>query len=179
MGIFRFFNRGNNSSGKLSLPENGSITPENTVGKTTETNENGRPENGITLLFVLLERNHEAKGYDDALVNPDTAHLEQNLQALKNEMERTIRKLKTYYEDLMMEIDFHIQSRSRSGMVDTVEELTMKKAIAESHIRKILEIETDAREGRGDTQGIIMSYTKGFKNGLAAISHNNILKRKL
>jgi hypothetical protein len=105
--------------------------------------------------------------------------MEQRIQAIKNEFERTIRKVKTYYEDFIKEIDFHIISRSRNGMIDTVEELAMKKEIAESHIRKVLEIEEDGKNNRGDSQGIIMSYTRGFKNGLAAISHHSILKRKL
>jgi len=113
------------------------------------------------------------------LINADNTHLSQNTEALKNELERTIRRVKTFYEDFIKEIDFHIASRSRSGMVDTVEELTMKKEIAESHIKKVLEIEDDLRNNKGDSQGIIMSYTRGFKNGLAAISHHSILKRKL
>src|SRR5437868_307810 len=82
-------------------------------------------------------------------------------------------------EDLLIEIDFHIASRSRSGLIDTVEELNMKKEIAESHVKKVIEIENDAKNNRGDSQGIIMSYTRGFKNGLAAISHHSILNRKL
>lgn len=134
---------------------------------------------GINVLFAFLERNHEGRGYDDALVNPDQTHLAQNIESLKNELERTIRRVKTFYEDFINEINFHISSRSRSGMVDTVEELNMKKQIAESHIQKVLEIEADMRNGRGDSQGIIMSYTRGFRNGLAAISHASILKRNL
>ena len=55
----------------------------------------------------------------------------------------------------------------------------MKKEIAESHVKKVIEIDDDAKNNRGDSQGIIMSYTRGFKNGLAAISHHSILNRKL
>lgn len=191
MGLFNLFNRKNgnangvdvlNASTAQPLPE----IPENVFvekgnqpeQKPEERNTTPVSDKGINTLFQFLERNHEGKGYDDALINPDSSHLEQNIQALKNELERTIRKVKTFYEDFIREIDFHIASRSRSGMVDTVEELTMKKEIAESHIKKVLEIENDARNNRGDSQGIIMSYTRGFKNGLAAISHHSILNRK-
>lgn len=55
------------------------------------------------------------------------------------------------YEDFIREINFHITSRSRSGLIDTAEELTMKKEIAESHVRKVNEIEEDARQDRGAT----------------------------
>ena len=136
-------------------------------------------EKNIELLYRFLDQNYEGKGYDDALVNPDASHLEQNTQCLKNELERTINKVKTFYEDFIRDVNFHIESRSRSGMVDIVEELRTKKDIAESHIAKILTIEADSRNDRGDGQGIIMSYTRGFKNGMAAISHHSILKRRL
>lgn len=86
--------------------------------------------------------------------------------------------MKTFYEDFIKEVNYHIDSRARNGMVDTVEELQMKKEIAESHILKIIQIENDSKNNAGDSQGIMISYTKGFKNGLAAISHYAILQKK-
>lgn len=189
MRLFSFFNRKNGvakdpnistAQDQQNMHGDGLIEKKSSGLLKTGENENVEPTPiGINLLFQFLERNHEGKGYDDALINPDNTHLIQNTEALKNELERTIRRVKTFYEDFVKEIDFHIGSRSRSGMVDTVEELTMKKEIAESHIKKVLEIEDDLRNNKGDSQGIIMSYTRGFKNGLAAISHHSILKRKL
>lgn len=172
MGLFSFFNR------KVSIPENVFLEkdkPENNPND--ERNNTVLGENGINLMFQFLEKNHEGKGYDDALINPDNTHLQQNIEALKNDLERTIRKLKIFYEDFIREIDFHIGSRSRSGMVDTVEELTVKKETAENHIKQIIEIENDAKNNKGVGQGVIISYTRGFRNGLAAISHHSIIKR--
>jgi len=147
-------------------------------GNTTETLETNQPINNIDLLYRFLDKNYEEKGYNDALVNPDAHHLEQNLEVLKYELERVIKKVKTFYEDFIKEINYHIDSRSRSGMVDTVEELKMKKDIALGHVEKIIDLESAAKEKKGDGQGIMVSYTKGFKNGLAAISHYTILQRK-
>ena len=135
-------------------------------------------DNNIGLLYAFLDRNHEAKGYDDALLNPDASHLSQNLDALKNELVRTLNKVKTFYEDFIQETDYHIISRGRSGMVDIVEELEMKKNIAAGHMVKVKEIEANTEKEAGDCKGILLSYTRGFKNGLAAISHHNILTRK-
>lgn len=191
MGLFNYFNKKSNgveardfstTAAKPDIPEDIFAEKENMVEKKREEknplplNEN---ENGISVLFQFLERNHQAQGYEDALVNPDSTHLDQNINALKNELERIIRKVKTFYEDFIMEIDFHIKSRSRSGMVDTVDELNMKKEIAQSHMKKVLEIENDSIKNQGDSQGIVMSYTKGFRNGLAAISHHAIMNKKL
>jgi hypothetical protein len=188
MGLFNFFNSKNENLNVANtvpnvpsipeIPESVFIEKEKPEYSSQNENKGSIPsENGINLLFQFLERNHESKGYDDALVNPDNTHLEQNIEALKNDLERTIKKLKIYYEDFTREINFHIASRSRSGMVDTVEELTVKKETAESHIRQINEIEEEAKENSGVAQGVLISYSKGFRNGLAAISHHSIMKK--
>ena len=161
----------------MEIPENVFIEKE--TDSTVRNNESiaKRPESTIGLLFDFLDENHETKGYEDALMNPDVKHLEQNIEALKNQLERTIRRVKTFYEDFIKEIDFHIDSRSRSGMVDIVDELKMKRNIAESHIQKVFEMEVEHQKNVGDSQGMIISYTRGFMNGLSAISHHTILKR--
>lgn len=186
MGLFSIFNRkqphtNGTAFNGLSTAEAPDI-PENIFIEKEKPASPAEPKNtleggGINVLFQFLEKDYEAKGYNDALMNPDTMHLEQNLNALKNDLERVIRRVKTFYEDFIREINYHITSRSRSGMIDTVEELTIKKEIADSHIQQVLEIESQEKNNEGLGQGIIISYTKGFKNGLAAISHHNILKR--
>jgi hypothetical protein len=135
-------------------------------------------DNNLEVLHRFLEKSYEDEGYDDALRNPDSTHHDENVQALRNELSRKIKQVKTFYEDFTKEIDFHIESRSRKGMIDTVEELKMKRSIAQSHIEKILIIEEDVKNKRGDSEGIIISYSRGFKNGLAAISHHNIMRKK-
>jgi len=189
MGLFSFFNRrnGHTNGSDVLNPSTAQVLPEIPEGvfierdKPTEARADERngvaTDNGINILFQFLEKNFEAKGYDDALVNPDNTHLDQNIAALKNDLERTIRRVKTFYGDFIREINFHIASRGRSGMVDTVEELTMKKETAENHIKQVIEIEQQAKGNEGVGQGIIISYTRGFRNGLAAISHHTIMRR--
>ena len=175
MGLFSFFNRKN---GKQEIPGEVFIEKDNPSKMVPNENSGDTSgQNGINLLFHFLEKNYESKGYDDALINPDVTHLDQNIEALRNDLERTIRKVKTFYEDFIRETNFHISSRGRSGMVDTVEELTVKKETAENHINQVKEIEEEAKNNRGVGQGIILSYTRGFRNGLAAISHQAIVKK--
>jgi hypothetical protein len=190
MGLFSYFNRKNGYGNGLDvlnpstaqllpeIPENVFLAKENPqLDKPDEKNGSQVTDQGINLLFRFLDGNYEARGYDDALINPDNTHLEQNIKALKNDLERTIKKIKTFYEDFIREINFHIGTRTRSGMVDTVEELTMKKETAENHIKQVIEIEEQANNNQGVGQGIILSYTRGFRNGLAAISHHLILRK--
>jgi len=167
----------NNGSRAIDIPEHLFIENEKDLSVKNDVQPIKKAENNIELLFDFLDKNHETKGYEDALMNPDVKHLEQNIEALKNQLDRMIRRVKTFYEDFIKEIDFHIDSRARSGMVDVVDELKMKKSIAESHVQKVLEIEIEHRNSTGDSQGMIISYTRGFMNGLSAISHHTILKR--
>lgn len=183
MGLFNFFNRKSKDEFQLSNPSTATELPEIPENVFIEkdqpasTKENSdRNITGINLLYEFLERDYEAAGYDDALVNPDSSHLEQNISGIKNDLARVILKVKTFYEDFIREVDQHIASRSRCGMIDTVEELKVKKETAENHIKQILEIEELAKNNEGVGQGIIISYTKGFRNGLAAISHHSIIK---
>ena len=136
-------------------------------------------EQGIQLLFQFIDKNYEHKGYDDALVNPDNTHLEHNLSALKNDLGIITMKIKTFYISFINEINFHISSRTRSGMIDTVDELNVKKETAQAYLQQILDIESDLKEEKGIGHGVLISYTKGFRNGLAAISHHSIMKKKL
>lgn len=186
MGLFNFFNRqqrnGHNHTTDLEAPAQDipeelfieNAKPETAPPDTKPTNP---AISGIHMLYEFLDKNYESKGYNDALINPDTTHLDQNVTALKNDLERAIRKVKTFYEDFIRQIDFHIASRSRSGMIDTVEELTVKKETAESHIKQVLEIEEQAKQNQGVGYGIVISYTRGFRNGLAAISGHSIQNR--
>jgi HD-GYP domain-containing protein (c-di-GMP phosphodiesterase class II) len=194
MGIFSFLSNSNQSAPEGELDHNASRSQNESTLIPEETFiEKGRPNSNfqstqiptevttttnLDYLFKALDQNLEFKGYDDALINPDSYHLDQNVDALRKDLIRTINKVKTFYEDFIREIEFHIESRSRSGMIDTVEELKMKKETAESHIEKVLIIESDAINKTGDSEGIIVSYTRGFRNGLAAISHHTIISRK-
>jgi hypothetical protein len=186
MGLFDIFNRQHQNGYNHTMAIENAIPdiPETTFIE-KEAPEKVQPDEkavstlngGIHLLYDLLDKNYESKGYNDALMNPDTTNLDQNVIALKNELERSIRKVKTFYEDFIRQINFHISSRSRSGMIETVEELTVKKEIAESHIRQVKEIEEQAKLNEGVGHGIIISYTRGFRNGLAAISSHIILNK--
>ncbi|QEH41806.1 hypothetical protein [Chitinophaga sp. XS-30] len=186
MGLFDIFNRqrqnGHNHAMAIEnaipdIPEETFIEKEKPEKEQTEEKAVTASIGGIHLLYDFLDKNYESKGYNDALINPDTTHLEQNVIALKNDLERSIRKVKTFYEDFIKQINFHITSRSRSGMVDTVEELTVKKEIAENHIKQVKEIEEQSKLNEGVGHGIIISYTRGFRNGLAAISSHIILNK--
>ena len=178
---------GTDATGTKDIPEGLFVAQPSAIAERPAVSERSTPkdepvvqfENNIAVLYKFMDQNHEKRGYDDALINPDSTHLNQNIEALKNDLHRLIRKVKVYYNDFIREIDFHIETRSRSGMIDTVDELRMKRSTAESHIQQVIEIEESAKDETGEGQGILISYTKGFKSGLTAISFHTVLNRAI
>jgi hypothetical protein len=137
------------------------------------------PARGIEAIYAFLQSDFEAKGYNDALTSPDDSYKADNIRLIKMDLQILIQKVNTYYEDLMKELDFHIQSRSRAGLVDLVEELKTRKQMASEHMAKVAGISSEMQLGSGMTQRIILSYQRGFMRGLSALTQSNVLNKKL
>jgi len=97
---------------------------------------------------------------------------------INNELALLISKIKTYYTGYMRTIDFHIETRQRSGMIETVDELIAHKETVAGEMKIVSSIEDDSRQRTGLSQNPILSYKKGFRNGFAAITYNTVLSRK-
>lgn len=161
------------------IPEETFVEYSNTNQPDMEPNESQLEVNDIQTLYRYLEQNLEKKGYEDALMNPDTSYMEEHIRFLQNELNITISKVNTYYRQYMRLIDFHIDTRKRQEMIEVVDELLTKKANVEDEMKVVAQIENDARNANGITQNLVLSYKKGFRNGFSAITYGTILTRKL
>lgn len=142
-----------------------------------ETNETPMQVNNLQTLYQHLAQNLEKKGYEDALMNPDSSYMQEQIRYIQNELNLLISKVNSYYSGFLRQIDFHIDTRKRSGMIETVEELIAHKATIEDEMKIVSDIELAAENGNGVTENLFLSYKKGFKNGLAAITFNTVLNR--
>jgi hypothetical protein len=129
----------------------------------------------LQYLYNFLERDFQQDGYNDALANPDMTSMAEKVKLMRSQLEITLAKVNTYYNSVLRNINFHIESRSRNGMVDIVDELISKKANIEEEMSKVRVIEQGAKEESGISETLIMSYKLGFKNGYAAISHSQLI----
>jgi hypothetical protein len=134
-------------------------------------------QHNIHLLYDLLSKDYQQQGYNDALANPDTSYMTDRVKEFRGELNIAIRKVKTFYEDAIRELDFLIMSRGRSGMVDVVDELKMRKEKAADHHKKTLDIEQEVIQ-EGEQHRLVISYNRGFQNGMAAIAMHEAGKRK-
>ncbi len=159
-----------------NIPEHVFIEYEKpTVNQDMEAIEQENEKNDLKSLYRFLERNLEKKGYEDALINPDTSYMETHIRYIHNELNLVLAKVKTYYSGHLRNINFHIETRKRSGMIETVDELLSHKATVEEDIAMVRTIEEDLVKKQGLSQNLFLSYEKGFKNGFAAITYNTIL----
>lgn len=163
----------------VEIPEHVFVEFEKPKHATTmEPTEEKESVNNLNALYKFLEYNYEKKGYEDALMNPDSNSMEEQVKLIRHEFDLMISKVKTYYSTYTRMIDFHIETRRRNGMIETVDELeTHKKNILEE-VNMVSTIFEDDKANTGLSQNRILSYKRGFKNGFAAITFNHILGRK-
>lgn len=161
------------------IPEKIFIESEKPIAKTTsEPPDEKQEQNNLEALYRYLERNLESKGYEHALMNPDSSLMEEHVQFINNEVHLMISKVKTYYSSYMRIIEFHLETRRRNGMIETVEELMMQKDTILDEIKIVGTIEEDAQNGKGASQNLILSYKKGFRNGMAAITYGTVFGKR-
>lgn len=183
MALFNFFRKKNN--GKHDENDN------NPVGIHKELFSSGDPAGyntslvsgngtrGLDAIYAFLQYDYESKGYNDALTNPDESYKADNIKLFHHDLLILIDKSSTYYENLLKEVDFHISSRTRAGLIDLVEELKIRREMVIDHMEKVKVIRQEAVSGTGATQRIGLSYQRGFMRGLSAISQSKLFNRNL
>jgi len=167
------------SNDSIEIPEDIFIEFEKPKQPThMEPAEEKQEVNDLDALYKFLEHNYEKKGYEDALMNPDSSSMEEQVMLIRNEFNLMISKVKTHYSTYTRTIDFHIETRKRNGMVETVDELETHKKNIQEEISIVNSIYEEDKTNSGLSQNRILSYRRGFKNGFAAITFNNVLGRK-
>lgn len=185
MGLFSIFKKDQNKNGEplsqeeLQIP---SPTPvnESFMKEESKPNEFQQPNGvvGLETIYKFLQSDFESKGYSDALISPDDSYKTDNFLLIKYDLQILLHQVGTYHDDLLRELDFHIQSRSRAGLIDLVEELKNRKEMVNEHVGKVLQIKMELESESGMTQRILLSYQRGFMKGLSAITQSNVLNKQ-
>jgi hypothetical protein len=158
------------------IPENIFIEKANTDAETGANTQPDPAQYSIHMVYSFLSKDYHQVGYDDALVYPDTSYRAEKVLEIQGDLKIVIWRSKTFYEDAIKELNFLIESRNRLGMVDVVDELKMRKEKADDHYKKILELQKEVME-QGESHRLIISYKRGFQNGMAAIAIHESNKR--
>ncbi|HLS94276.1 hypothetical protein BC792_104212 [Sphingobacterium allocomposti] len=133
---------------------------------------------GIFLIYNYLQQDFEEKGYHDALTSPDEGYKNDNIRLIRYDLEILIHQVKTYHASLMKDLEFHIHSRSRAGLIDLVDELKIKQTDLLAHIDKVRELEDSLQTNSGLCERAILAYKRGFMKGMASITHAHLLTKK-
>lgn len=202
MSAFNFFGKGENGIPLLStdngqrnettvvsnetpvkeapdIPENVFIEYVKPKQKPPALHEETRPEvDDLQALYKYLEQNLEKRGYEDALMNPDTSVMDEQITFIRNELALLLSKIKTYYAGYLRTIDFHIDTRRRGGLIETVDELLSHKETVLEEVKIVSSIEADAYNDTGLSQNLIIGYKRGFRNAFAAITYSNVFSKR-
>ena len=134
---------------------------------------------GLDPVYEYLQSDFDSRGYSDALTNPDDGYRDDNIKLLMHDFAIKLKIARSYYENLLSDIDLNIKTRSRSGLVDLVMELEERKKLilckmeSIDSMRKCIEGRTD------EVERIILSYSRGFMRGLAALTKSGVLNQKI
>lgn len=181
MGQFKLFTKRNHEksddivvrsggTGHVMIPESGKLSELRSL-------DPGNGAGGINEIYNFLLADYESRGYNDALINPDESYRRDNASLLQHDLLILIDKSSTYYEALLKELDFHIGSRSRAGLVDLVEELRIRRELVVDHLGKVNQIKEETASGVGAAQRITLSYQRGFMRGMYALTQTQILNK--
>ncbi len=189
MGIFNFFKRkqigsennsseGSSSNLPLAIPKD-TFMDENDSKQKQELLTIKGLDNGIDLVYQFLQADTESKGYSDALVNADESFKLDNIRLIKLDLQILIDKTYTYYDNLISEINLHISTRSRAGLVDLVKELESRKILIMEYKQKLMILKEGIDDENGMCQRCILSYQRGFMRGLSALTQSNVLNKRI
>jgi len=124
----------------------------------------------IEEIFEFLSYDYESRGYGDALIQPDSHYMSDNIELLKNDYQLKIDLARHKFKEYLTELDFHILTREALGLNEVVEQLKAKRTIVNEHL-SFIEIEHQAlKTNTGKVERIRLSYIKGFKRGVTALS---------
>lgn len=175
MGWFTSFKRKNDS--KLILTEQvPKAAPQ--VDQSQLNGSSVHDNQGVFLIYAFLQQNFGERGYNDALISADEGYKNDNIRLIKYDLEILIQQVKTYHQSLMKDMQFHIQSRTRAGLIDLVDELKIKQTDLQAHIEKVHEIEEALKTDYGLCERAILAYKRGFMKGMASITQTNLLTKK-
>ena len=114
----------------------------------------------------------EQRGYQDAITNPDTSYKEENIDLLLMDLEIRIQRAELHYSNLLLDLNFHINSRKDAGLIDTVKQLESQKGKIGDSQSQVAKIKEEFSENAGLNKRITFSYKRGFNRGLASMSTN-------
>lgn len=180
MGLFSFFKRNDKLHAENTI-ETPTI-PENLFVEKAEPTESFKINltgNGVAdleAIYNYLQQDYETRGYEDALTNAEESYRKDNVELIYLDLQIIIARANSFYSGLISQLDYHIDTRTRSGLVDLVEELKTKKNAIQNQVVQVKEIEDQSISRTGLCKRAELSYTRGFHKGLVAITQSQILK---
>jgi hypothetical protein len=132
---------------------------------------------GIDSVHLFITIDLDKKGYNDALTNPDSSNLKDNLKLLYYDLTIVIERALSYYDEKIKELEAYYKSRNNLGLTDLADEIATEKNKILELVEKVKKIEEEATRNEGKGQRMLLSYEIGFKRGLAALTASKLFPK--
>lgn len=160
---------------QLFIEENDPLDMEPLI-ESTEKPMNKDKAYTIDDVYDFLQRDDfEKRGYEDALNNPDESNKNARIDEFKGDLKILIDRVTNDLKKNILNIQSHIASRERAGLMDLAEELKSRKETYQYDIDRLNEIIKSIETSSGMFERIILSYTRGFMRGITAITQSKFL----
>ena len=124
----------------------------------------------IDIIYGYLHKNHEAKGFDDAMVKSDLAFKDMNINIIRNKILMVFREINLNYDVLKNELEARIAKCNAAGFLTTISEIERNIAIIDTHKAELQELENDFRNNTNELSIPLQSYECGFLRGISTIA---------
>lgn len=181
MGIFNFF-RPKQDHLYTPVRQDASQVPRDSYaeeqggGESTMASSVNGQVYSIEAVYAFLQADYESRGYNDALINADNSNKDDGIRLITLDLQLLNRRVVNYYDKKIKDLEVQINSRSRAGLLDLVEELRSEKEKAERDLEEVRQMNAEIDTGTGMVERIILSYQKGFMRGLSAITQSRMTK---
>lgn len=130
-------------------------------------------------IFQKIRKDYETEGYNDALSTSDNKYRNDNAEILKLNLSVDIKEAEVEIKEYLNELEFHINSRQKAGLVDLVEELESKKTVYIERLEILAGLKNDIKENTGIPQRMVLAYNRGFNKGMAALTVAQVINKNI
>ena len=124
----------------------------------------------IDLIYGFLRRDFEQKGFDDAMVNPESSYKESGMLLVKNELKQLFEQVRLRYRGDLRQLQVQIDNMQKQGLPYQAANLLARKDIFNEHMAKVNDMEEKLENADPSMMTPIYTYERGFLKGLAAKS---------
>lgn len=133
----------------------------------------------INWLFEFIDQDREQQGYEDAVANPDGNYRADFVKLFWSSLQLKIKMSQEHYDALLQEEEVQLDRCEKAGLLDTVAQVNKRMTHIREKVDQLNELAEKAQRQEGEAQRAVLSYSRGFNKGLAALTQAHVSRNPL